>query len=110
MGLSKIHYEYDEIPSKNHINKNHADGIGFMTNSDKFQLVYMKGSRSVAKQEKEMVDAKKIVNNLKRKYRLNEIDNANLPRELLEMPDFVYFYECTVYLNGRCWLRKLQIL
>ena len=29
-------------------------------------------------------------------YRLNEIDNANLPRKFSEMKYFVYFYECVL--------------
>ncbi|CAJ0855354.1 22603_t:CDS:2, partial [Entrophospora sp. SA101] len=29
-------------------------------------------------------------------YRLNEINNANLPRKFSEMKDFVYFYECVM--------------
>ncbi|CAG8571141.1 14793_t:CDS:10 [Funneliformis caledonium] len=29
-------------------------------------------------------------------YCLNEVDNANLPRDFTEMQDFVYFYECVV--------------
>jgi hypothetical protein len=61
----KIHYQYGEIPFRNHVNKNHADGAGFMTNADKFQLVYIEGSRPVAKQEKEISDNIKIINNLK---------------------------------------------
>ncbi|PKK56442.1 hypothetical protein RhiirC2_764357 [Rhizophagus irregularis] len=108
-----------------------------MTNADKFQLVYVEGSRPNVKQEKEVADIKKIINNMKSlfskivkeliktrrrlpeklnifggqsfrlriylyyldycgKYRLNEVDNANLPREFSEMPDFVYFYECVL--------------
>ncbi|CAG8682862.1 12333_t:CDS:2 [Funneliformis mosseae] len=55
--VAKIHYEYGEIPSKNHINKNRADGVGFMTNADKFQIVYVEGSKPVAKQDKEIADA-----------------------------------------------------
>ncbi|CAG8448957.1 17899_t:CDS:2 [Funneliformis caledonium] len=114
--VAKIHYEYGEIPSKNHINKNRADG-------------------PVAKQDKEIADAEKIARNLKKifskivkeviknrrrlpkrlfifdaqsfrlrlhlyyldycgNFRLNEVDNANLPRDFSEMQDFVYFYEC----------------
>ena len=42
-----------------------VDGAGFMTNADKFQLVYVEGSRPVAKQEKEISDNRKIINNLK---------------------------------------------
>ncbi|CAB4381588.1 unnamed protein product [Rhizophagus irregularis] len=135
--LANIHYEYGEIPSRNHVNKNRADGVGYMTNADKFQLVYVEGSRPNVKQEKEVADIKKIINNMKSlfskivkeliktrrrlpeklnifggqsfrlriylyyldycgKYRLNEVDNANLPREFSEMPDFVYFYECVL--------------
>ncbi|CAG8479458.1 16992_t:CDS:2 [Acaulospora colombiana] len=115
--VAKIHYEYGEIPSKNHINKDRADGVGFMTNADKFQIVYVEGSKPVAKQDKEIADAEKIARNLKNifskivkeviknqliftvninlgNFRLNEVDNANLPRDFSEMQDFVYFYEC----------------
>ncbi|CAI2174006.1 946_t:CDS:2, partial [Funneliformis geosporum] len=30
------------------------------------------------------------------KFRLNEVDNANLPRDFTEMGDFVFFYECII--------------
>ncbi|GES94731.1 hypothetical protein GLOIN_2v1646421 [Rhizophagus clarus] len=30
------------------------------------------------------------------KFRLNEVDNANLPRDFTEMEDFVLFYECVI--------------
>jgi hypothetical protein len=63
--VAKIHYEYGEIPSKNHTNKDRADGVGFMTNADKFQIVYVEGSKPVAKQDKEITDAEKIARNLK---------------------------------------------
>ncbi len=36
-----------------------------MTNADKFQLVYVEGSRPNVKQEKEVADIKKIINNMK---------------------------------------------
>lgn len=144
---------------KNHVMRNRADGVGFMTSADKFQLVYVEGSRPVTRDEKETLDAKKIGRNLKNMYskivteitknrrrlpkklyifggqsirlrlhlyymdfcgtffffflilwrntcidnfitdnnlgefRLNEIDNTNLPSEFSEMRDFVYFYE-----------------
>jgi len=35
-----------------------------------------------------------VVNINLEKYRLNEVDNANLPYEFFEMEDFIYFYEC----------------
>ena len=56
--LAKIHYEYGENPSRNHINKNRTNGVGFMSNADKFQLVYVEGSRSMVKEEKEVTDIK----------------------------------------------------
>ncbi|CAG8576875.1 7164_t:CDS:2 [Paraglomus brasilianum] len=132
--IAQVHYKFGEIPSKNHIDRNCADGAGFMTSADKFQLVYVEGSRPVAKDDK---DAKKIMKNLKNiftsivkeiinnrrhipsriavfggqsfrlqlhlyyldycgKYRLNEVDNANLPRDFSEMSDFVWYYECVL--------------
>jgi len=30
------------------------------------------------------------------KFRLSEVDNANLPRDFTEMGDFVFFYECII--------------
>ncbi len=30
------------------------------------------------------------------KFRLNEVDNANVPRDFTEMGDFVFFYECII--------------
>ncbi|CAG8766616.1 8230_t:CDS:2 [Cetraspora pellucida] len=107
--IAKIHYEYGEIPSKNHINKDRADGVGFMTNADKFQIVYVEGSKPVAKQDKEIADAEKIARNLKnifskivkeviknRNFRLNEVDNANLPRDFSEMQDLYIFMNLLV--------------
>ncbi|CAG8576928.1 13828_t:CDS:2 [Acaulospora colombiana] len=115
--LRHIHYEYGEISSNNHINRNRADGVGFMTDADKYQLIYLEGSRPVAKDEKKIDDVKKITKNLRNifakiveervkrgtndlllnfnsgTYRLNEVDNANLPRKFSEMKSFVYFYE-----------------
>ncbi|CAG8629038.1 8298_t:CDS:2 [Diversispora eburnea] len=132
--IADIHYEYGEITSKNHINGNRADRAGYMTDADKYQLIYMEGSRPVAKDKKEIDDVKKITKNLKYMfakiveetiksrqrlpkklyvfggqsfrlriylyfldycgtYRLNEVDNANLPRKFSEMKSFIYFYE-----------------
>ena len=39
--IADIHYKYGEIPSKNHINGNRADGAGCMTDADKYQLIYV---------------------------------------------------------------------
>ncbi|CAG8630022.1 10201_t:CDS:2 [Ambispora leptoticha] len=133
--IAGLHYKYGEVPSKYHIDKNLADGIGCMSNADEFQLVYVEGSRPAAKEEKEIADVTKIARNLKNifartvkeiiknrrrlpknltvfggqkadnastanvnsgNYCLNEVDNANLPRDFTEMQDFVYFYECVV--------------
>ncbi|RUP51401.1 hypothetical protein BC936DRAFT_148385, partial [Jimgerdemannia flammicorona] len=66
--IADLHYEYGEVPSKNHVNSNRADGIGFMTNEDKFQLAYVEGSRPAAKDEKEIADATKIAHNLKNMF------------------------------------------
>ncbi|CAG8785649.1 3291_t:CDS:2, partial [Dentiscutata erythropus] len=135
--IAGINYEYGEIPSKNHTNGSRADGVGRMTDADKYQLIYVEGSRPVAKDKKEIDDVKKITDNLKNifadivdetaksrqrvpkklyvfggqsfrlriylyfldyygTYRLNEIDNASLPRKFSEMKYFVYFYECVL--------------
>ncbi|CAI2194977.1 19906_t:CDS:2, partial [Funneliformis geosporum] len=135
--ITGIHYDYGEIPSKNYTNGNRVNGAGYMIDSDKYQLIYVEGSRPVTKDKKEIDDVKKITENLKNifanivketiksrqrlpkklyvfggqsfrlriylyfldhcgTYRLNEIDNANLPRKFSEMKYFVYFYECVL--------------
>ncbi|CAI2195189.1 17628_t:CDS:2, partial [Funneliformis geosporum] len=136
--ISLISYEFGEIGSKNHVKRECADGIGYLNTADKFQLVYVEGSRPHARDEKEIADATKISNNLQKiflnivkdnakcrrrlpkslavfggqsfqlrihlqfmdycgeKFRLNEVDNTNLPRDFTEMEDFVLFYECVI--------------
>ncbi|GBC05976.1 hypothetical protein RclHR1_06530016 [Rhizophagus clarus] len=136
--ISSINYEFGEIGTKNHVKRECADGIGYLNTADKFQLVYVEGSRPNAKDDKELADASKISNNLQKiflniikdnakcrrrlpkslavfggqsfrlrihlqfmdycegKFRLNEVDNANLPRDFTEMEDFVLFYECVI--------------
>ncbi|CAG8645789.1 10553_t:CDS:2, partial [Ambispora gerdemannii] len=135
--IANIHYEYGEITSKKHVNNNRADGAGFMTDVNKYQLVYVEGSRPVTKDDKEITDIEKITKNIKNifakivketiknrrrlpetlyvfggqsfrlrihlfyidycgTYRLNEVDNTNLPRKFSEMKDFIYFYECVL--------------
>ncbi|CAG8794716.1 43571_t:CDS:2, partial [Gigaspora margarita] len=110
--IAGVHYEYGEITSKNHTNGNRADGVGFMTDADNYQLVYVEGSRPITKDKKE-IDVKKITDNLKNIFAkivketiesrqrlpeklLSEIDNAILPRKFSEMKKFVYFYECVL--------------
>jgi len=56
---------YGEITSKNHTNGNRADGVGYMTDADKYQLIYVEGSGPVKKDKKEIDDVKKITDNLK---------------------------------------------
>ena len=41
--LAKIHYEYGEIPSKNHINKNCVDGVGLWLMQINSNLYMWKG-------------------------------------------------------------------
>ncbi|CAI2170877.1 3491_t:CDS:2 [Funneliformis geosporum] len=158
--ISAICYEFGEIGSKNHIKRECADGVGYLKAADKFQLVYMEGSKPNANGDKEILDASKISYNLQNifikivkdnikcrrrfpktlavfggqsfrlrihlqflnycgkpcmfdlyyyntlltndvltlegKFFLNEVDNANLPRDFTEMADFVFFYECMI--------------
>ncbi|RUS17848.1 hypothetical protein BC937DRAFT_89414 [Endogone sp. FLAS-F59071] len=135
--IAQVHYEFGENPSRNHINCDCADGVGFMTSADKSQLVYVEGSKPAAKDDKEAADAKKIMKNLKNiftsivketinnrrrilsgmavfggqsfqlrlhlyfldyrgKFRLNEVNNVNIPRDFSEMPDFIWYYECVL--------------
>ncbi|CAG8731768.1 504_t:CDS:1, partial [Acaulospora colombiana] len=55
-----VNYEYGEITSKKHVKRNRADGVGFMADADKYQRVYMEGSRPVARDDKEINDLEKI--------------------------------------------------
>ncbi|CAG8652840.1 6133_t:CDS:2 [Funneliformis caledonium] len=121
--ISSIIYEFGEITTKNH-KREYADGVGYLNNADKYQLVYMEGSRPYARDDKEIADALKISKNLQKifinvfkdnakcrrrlpknlaifggqrgKFRLNEVDNANLPRDFTEMKEFIFFYECII--------------
>jgi hypothetical protein len=79
--ISSISYEFGEISTKNH-KRECADGVGYLNTADKFQLVYMEGSRPNAKDEKEIADASKISNNLQKIF-LNVVkDNAKCRRRL----------------------------
>nr|CAG8681194.1 14032_t:CDS:2 [Entrophospora candida] len=113
--IANIHYEYGEITLKKHVNKNHANGVGYMIDANKHQLIYVEGTRPTVKDDKEITDLEKTMNNLKNMfaeivketiknrrrlpktlylfgstgnfelnvnlgvYRLNEVDNTNLP-------------------------------
>ncbi|CAG8515467.1 3388_t:CDS:2, partial [Acaulospora colombiana] len=63
--IANVNYEYGEITSKKHVNSNRADGAGFMIDADKYQLVYVEGSRPVARDDKEIGDLQKITSNSK---------------------------------------------
>ncbi|CAG8486415.1 2537_t:CDS:2, partial [Funneliformis caledonium] len=119
--VARINYIFGEIPSQNHVKRECADGAGYMTGADKFQLIYVEGARPKAKENKELADAEKIARNLETMFAsigretinnrrripngmavfggqsefcLHEIENANLPRDFTEMADFVWYYEC----------------
>ncbi|CAG8493665.1 21325_t:CDS:2 [Dentiscutata erythropus] len=85
--LAKINYKYGEISSRNYINRNHADSVDFITDVDKFQIVYFEGSRPAEKKpEKEITNAKKLFCNLKNLYSNIEMEVTNtrrcLPKKL----------------------------
>ncbi|CAG8557155.1 8111_t:CDS:2, partial [Acaulospora morrowiae] len=116
---ANVNYEYGETTPKKHVKWNRADGAGFMADADKYQLVYIEDSRSVARNDKEINDLEK--NNKKRlpsrlcafggqsfrlrihlfaidcrgTYRLNEVESANLPRKFSEMKDFLLIRNVT---------------
>jgi hypothetical protein len=55
--IAKINYEFGEIPSPNYMNWDCADGVR-----------HMMTACPAAKEEKEIADAKKIAQNLKKKF------------------------------------------
>ncbi|CAG8637282.1 10654_t:CDS:2, partial [Ambispora gerdemannii] len=131
--ISLICYEFGEISTRNH-KRECTDGVGYLNTADKFQLVYVEGSKPDAKDDKEIADASKISNNLQKiflnivkenvkcrrrlpkslaifggqrgKFCLNEVDNANIPRDFTEMADFVFFYECMIKWALLAWKVK----
>ncbi|CAI2195455.1 6346_t:CDS:2, partial [Funneliformis geosporum] len=66
--VARINYIFGEIPSQNHVKRECADGAGYMSGADKFQLIYVEGARPKAKENKEFVDAEKIARNLKKMF------------------------------------------
>ncbi|RHZ57022.1 hypothetical protein Glove_395g67 [Diversispora epigaea] len=65
--ISSINYEFGEIRTENHKNQC-ADGVGYLDTADKYQLVYVEGSRPHADDDKEIANASKIANNLQKIY------------------------------------------
>ncbi|CAG8567679.1 1563_t:CDS:2 [Funneliformis mosseae] len=79
--ISSIIYEFGEITTKNH-KREYADGVGYLNNADKYQLVYMEGSRPYARDDKEIADALKISKNLQKIFINVFKDSAKCRRRL----------------------------
>ncbi|KAJ3185672.1 hypothetical protein HDU87_000296 [Geranomyces variabilis] len=63
--IAEVHYTFGEITDSFTVSKTKADGIGHLSNADKFPIVYVEGSRPVVpKKGKEPDDAGKIAVNM----------------------------------------------
>jgi len=58
--IAKINYEFGEIPSKYHTKRDLADGVGYMTGPDKYQLVYVEGPLRMIKKFPIQIKSEKI--------------------------------------------------
>ncbi|RHZ50397.1 hypothetical protein Glove_499g34 [Diversispora epigaea] len=63
--ISSICYEFEKISTRNH-KRECVDRVGYLNTADKFQLVYVEGSKIDADDDKEIADASKISNNLQK--------------------------------------------
>nr|CAG8461332.1 4563_t:CDS:2 [Entrophospora candida] len=114
---------FGEIPFKNMPTKVRADGIGFLNDVDNYPIVSVEGARPGASERKSFDDNAKnditmsiLYNNIvileaeARRYlfsdlrqfqfsdthRLFEVDRFSLPRDWVEMPNFVFLYESLI--------------
>ncbi|CAG8572250.1 6195_t:CDS:2 [Paraglomus brasilianum] len=114
--VAKINYEFGEISSPNHMNRDCADGVGYMKSADKFQLVYMEGARPVAKEDKEIADAKKIAQNMKEIFssiiKESLSNRKRLPQSMaifggqsFRLRIYLLYLE---YFGGKFWLNEVE--
>jgi hypothetical protein len=80
--IASINYEFGEITSKNHVKRECSQWCRVSNTADKFQSVYVGGSRPAAKEEKEIADASKISRNLKHLFLSIVKENAKSGRRL----------------------------
>ncbi|CAG8508399.1 1423_t:CDS:2 [Gigaspora margarita] len=78
------------MPSKGHIDRTHTNSIGFATNANKFQIIYIKGSKLVANPEKEDEDAMKIAYNLKKNILSTNLLDVITKRRQLEKKCYIF--------------------
>lgn len=95
---AEIYYTSGEIPSINHINRQKGDGVGFTIDSNKYQLVFVDGSRPYkVKARKELDDRIKIIKNLENML-LNIVKDRVKKRKLI-IPDMEVFGVVSIELN-----------
>ncbi|CAJ0844597.1 18660_t:CDS:10 [Entrophospora sp. SA101] len=121
--FAKVNYIFGEIPFKNMPTKVRADGIGFLNDVHNYPIVSVEGARPGAPECKSFDDNAKnditmsiLYNNIvileaeARRYlfsdlrqfqfsdahRLFEVDRFSLPRDWVEMPNFVFLYESLI--------------
>ncbi|CAG8649341.1 12979_t:CDS:2, partial [Racocetra fulgida] len=98
---ARIYYTSGEIPLINHVKNQKGDGIGFSTGSDKYQFVYVEGTRPYKVNMKKKVETQnKIAKNLKKLLIEIVKDRVNNRKEIIpEMEVFgISCIELTLHL------------
>ncbi|CAG8732594.1 8880_t:CDS:2, partial [Cetraspora pellucida] len=88
----------NEITSPNHVNRQKGDGVGFATNSTKYQIVYVEGTRPYKVDDKEVIENQiKLGKNLKSLY--SEIIKERVTTRKKMVPDMEVFGVSSVRRN-----------
>ncbi|CAG8450952.1 5833_t:CDS:2 [Cetraspora pellucida] len=87
-----------KITSPNYVNRQKGDGIEFATNSSKYQIVYVEGTRPYKVDDKKVIENQnKIGKNLKNLY--SEIIKERMTTRKVIMPDMEVFGVSSVRCN-----------
>ncbi|CAG8804592.1 20464_t:CDS:2, partial [Dentiscutata erythropus] len=87
---AKVYYTSGEIPSPHHIKRQKGDGIGLTTCANKYQIVYVEGTRPYKVDPKKILDNQnKIGKNLKSLFL--EIMGDRVRTRRIIMPDMEVF-------------------
>ncbi|CAG8606824.1 11961_t:CDS:2, partial [Cetraspora pellucida] len=95
---ANVYYTSGEITSPNHVNRQKGDGVGFATNSTKYQVVYVEGTRPYKVDDKKVIENQnKLGKNLKNLY--SEIIKERVTTRKRIMPDMEVFGVSSVRRN-----------